>query len=273
MDIVLQRIERVARRKPSPLNDWLTMLTSQSYALVGRRVGRDLDAKWTAKVLPFCRRALMGRYPLDRNSQKEVTLEDFARFFGPGGLMAQFFEQHLSQFVDTSRRPWRVRGTGGVNLKVSRSALRSFQQAEVIRETFFAGGGNQPSVRFWLKPIRMDAAISSFVLDIEGQGVSYRHGPPRNKSLQWPGPEGIQQVRIQLSPPTAGSRSGWTQEGPWAWFRLLDKAEIVPTTSPEVFHINFDLDGRVVTYQLRASSAFNPFRLKELEQFRCPENL
>jgi type VI secretion system protein ImpL len=215
----------------------------------------------------------MGRYPLDRGSQREVTVEDFSRFFAPDGLMDQFFQQHLAQYVDTSTRAWRVRETGGVTLQVSPAALRAFQQAAVIRDTFFSDGGSRPSVRFWLRPVSMDASISSFVLDIEGQRVSYRHGPVRGKTLQWPGPEGLQQVRIQVSPPSPGNRSGWTKTGPWAWFRLLDEAEMAPSTSPEMFQIDFDLGGRSVVYQLRASSAFNPFQLKELEQFRCPENL
>ena len=86
-------------------------------------------------------------------------------------------------------------------------------------------------------------------------------------------PDSAQEVRIQLSLRSEGGRSSWTEEGPWAWFRMLDKAQVAPGKTPEKFQISFDLDDRLVIYELRASSAFNPFRLKELEQFQCPARL
>ena len=54
---------------------------------------------------------------------------------------------------------------------------------------------------------------------------------------------------------------------------MLDSAQVSPGKTPEKFKITFDLDGRLAIYELRARSALNPFRLKELEQFQCPARL
>jgi type VI secretion system protein ImpL len=81
-------------------------------------------------------------------------------------------------------------------------------------------------------------------------------------------------VSIRLSPPSASGPSALREDGPWAWFKILDKATIAPDEKdPETFNVTFDVGGRRALYKLRASSALSDFRLEELKQFRCPERL
>lgn len=270
---VIERLEREARRKPPPLSRWLLRLANQSQAVIGISVRGDLNRTWSASVLPFCRRAIEGRYPIVRDSTQEITLEDFGRFFGPGGIMEEFFQEHLTAFVDTSRREWTVRASQDASPRVSTAGLRAFQRASVIRNAFFSAGGQQPAVRFQLQPIGMDAKIRHFSLDVEGQQLTYAHGPVRPTALRWPNPDGPRQVRIQISPPAADGRSTVAESGPWAWFKILDRSSVVPTSSPEQFQVTFEVGGHKARYELRASSAFNPFGLKELDRFSCPDRL
>ncbi|MNN70365.1 hypothetical protein D3C81_1862110 [compost metagenome] len=62
-------------------------------------------------------------------------------------------------------------------------------------------------------------------------------------------------------------------EGPWAWFRLLDQADLVAGSSPERFNLRLRVDGASVSYELRAGSAFNPFRSRVVSGFSLPEHL
>ncbi|WP_367189855.1 type VI secretion IcmF C-terminal domain-containing protein [Limnobacter sp. CACIAM 66H1] len=64
-----------------------------------------------------------------------------------------------------------------------------------------------------------------------------------------------------------------TYNGPWALFRLFDAAQIQNTERPEKFRATFNLDGKQFEFEVLANSAFNPLRLTELKQFRCPGNL
>jgi len=91
--------------------------------------------------------------------------------------------------------------------------------------------------------------------------------------VQWPGPRGSSQVRVQLSPPSNIGTSGSVHDGPWALFRLFDRVKIVPTNAPERFRAIFDLDGRKAVFEVTASSVRNPFRLRELGEFACPSGL
>ena len=76
-----------------------------------------------------------------------------------------------------------------------------------------------------------------------------------------------------MNPPVPNGGSMLRERGPWAWFRVLDQANISPSTQPEHFTVEFRIDDRSATYELIARSAYNPFRFEELEQFRCPESL
>ena len=69
---------------------------------------------------------------------------------------------------------------------------------------------------------------------------------------------------------TPALRADLRSDGPWGWFRMLDKGVVEPGAQAERYKLTFDLDGRKAVYQLNASSVINPFRRDALEQFRCP---
>ena len=91
--------------------------------------------------------------------------------------------------------------------------------------------------------------------------------------MDWPGPDQNGEVRLEITPPSTAGSSMLRERGPWAWFRVLDKANITPAAHPEHFGVEFNLGGRSARYELIARSAYNPFRFEELEQFRCPQTL
>jgi type VI secretion system protein ImpL len=91
--------------------------------------------------------------------------------------------------------------------------------------------------------------------------------------LNWPKAGGGGQTRIQISPPAPSGRSAISEDGPWALFKMLDKADIQPTGQPDRFLVTFQIEGRTATFELRASSVYNPFRLQALERFECSERL
>ncbi|AUB81496.1 type VI secretion system membrane subunit TssM [Candidatus Thiodictyon syntrophicum] len=247
----------------------LGTLAQDSATLVAGGARVQLNNLWTATPLPFCREAIQGRYPVEPGSRRDTTLADFGRLFGPGGLLDAFFKDHLAPLVDSSRRPWRWTNA---DLGIPTAVLAQFQRAEVIREAFFAGGGKTPAVEFELTPTSLDRLATQFTLDLGGQVLDYRQGPRKPQTLKWPAPEGLGRARITFTG-IDGKTPGQTEEGPWAWFRLLDRARLQATAQPELFRLVFTLSGFSASFDLRATSVRNPFDLKELRGFSCPERL
>jgi type VI secretion system protein ImpL len=267
------KIKVEAGLMPEPLRSMLITLSAAGASQALGATRENLSQALGAQVGDFCNKAIAGRYPFVKSSPREVTQEDFSRLFSPGGLLDDFFNKNLTPYVDTSTKPWSFRQLGDARMVDSSGALGQFQRAQTIRDVFFRGGGKGAAMRLDFKPIEMDASITQFILDVDGQLVKYSHGPQVPQPVQWPGPRGSTQVRLQISPPSSGGASGKVFEGPWALFRMFDGVQFTPTNQPEKFNVTFNIDGRKAQFEVVTSSVQNPFRLRELEQFQCPSRL
>jgi type VI secretion system protein ImpL len=270
---VINRLKLEAKRLPSPVASMLDTLADNSSNLTVSGIRNHLNRVWNTNILSFCQRSLEGRYPLDRSSSLEVTISDFGRFFGPDGMMDNFFKNYLRDFVDTTGKNWRWNAAGNRALGIPTRTLRQFQRAAVIRDAFFNRGGIEPKINFEIKPLGMDTTITQITLLLNQQRVRYNHGPTRWSPLTWPDDSGINDTKILLAPPAGNKPSGLTEDGPWGWFRTLDQAKITPTNAPEIIHVTFDVGGRKSRFSLRSSGALNPFQLQELADFKCPNRL
>jgi len=268
---VAGKLKSDAMRLPEPARSMVENL-SRSGATQAQAAERGNLSQDLQPVIGFCRRAIAGRYPLAPASERDVLPEDFGQFFGPGGLMDDFFQKRLAALVDTSTHPWRYKPVAD-KPAVTSVALAQFERAARIRDIFFRGGGRGPSIRLDFKPVEMDADITQFILDVDGQLVKYAHGPVVPMAVQWPGPKGSNQVRVQISPPSATDSSGMAVDGPWALFRALDKAQLEAADAPERFFITFTIDKRRARFEVTANSVQHPIRLRELGEFSCPEGL
>ena len=268
---VAGKLKSDAGRLPEPIRSMIENL-SQSGSTQARTAERGNLSQDLRPIAEFCARAIAGRYPLAPNSTRDVLPEDFGQMFAPGGLMDDFFQKRLVTLVDTSTRPWRYKPVGEQS-GVSVAALAQFERAARIRDVFFRSGARVPSMRLDFMPRELDASITQFILDVDGQLVKYAHGPAVPMAVQWPGPKGSNQVRIQISPPSTTGASGMAVDGPWALFRLLEKAQLEPAGAPEKFNVTFNVDNRRARFEVTANSVQHPIRLNELQAFSCPEGL
>jgi type VI secretion system protein ImpL len=269
---VLSKLKREADGKPAPLGAMLQNIDSSGSGLTLGSERARLNSLWTAAGAQFCRQAIAGRYPLVRAAAQEVTPDDFGKFFGPGGLIDDFFQKNLAAYVDMGGGQWRWRTIGEVSLGIPQEVLNEFQRAARLRDMFFGAGGRQPSMRFDLKPVSADATLARVLLEVDGQALTYiPNTPPHATQVQLPSGKGTGQVRFETTPP--GARPDLKTDGPWAWFRMLDKGLLEPTAQGERFKLTFDLDGRKILFDLTASSVINPFKRDALEHFRCLDRL
>jgi type VI secretion system protein ImpL len=268
----LEKVRAESKRVPPPLNQMYEELAVATSAFVGRDVRSTLGVNLNATIGDFCRRSVLGRYPFTRSATRDVTADDFARLFSVGGAMDEFFRNNLQPMVDISGPSWTFKqGIDGSPVGGS-SSLVAFQRAAIIRDVYFRSGGKAPNIRLDIKPMEMDASISQMVLDVDGEILRYQHGPQIPKSVNWPGVRGTGQVRLQISS-LGAENTGLLTEGPWALHRLFDKAQVLPGNAPERFIAVFSIDGKKLKFEVTTSSVLNPFRLKAMEEFECPNNL
>ncbi|MDR6853770.1 type VI secretion system membrane subunit TssM [Variovorax guangxiensis] len=268
---VAGKLKSDAGRLPEPVRSMVENLsqTGATQARVAERGSLSLDLR---PVTEFCKSAIAGRYPFVTSSKRDVLPEDFGQMFGPGGLMDEFFQKRLAALVDTSTRPWRYKPVAEQGA-ITAQAIAQFERAARIKEIFFRAAGRTPAMRLDFRPVEMDAGITQFILDVDGQLVKYAHGPVVPMAVQWPGPKGTNQVRVQVSPPSASGPSGTAVDGPWALFRVLDEGQLEAGDAPEKFFITFQIGARKTRFEVTTNSVQHPIRLRELREFACPEGL
>lgn len=271
---VATSLGQVAERMPEPISAWLQAFERNAFATLSKGNRDRINGAWQDQVVPVCRGALQGRFPVLAGARSEIGLDDFSRLFQPDGLVNQFFSEYLRQYVQTGQSPWRY-NEAGQTLGIPGGTLRQFEKAQEISRSFFAGGGAQPQVRYQVEPVALDAVSQQVVLMIDGRTITYRHGPRRAVAFQWPNAEGPGTARIVFEPQLPSGPATRTWDGDWALFRMLkdENVEILRDQQQDEIVFRVKVGPRDATFRIRASSIINPFTAHGLDAFRCPPSM
>jgi type VI secretion system protein ImpL len=261
-------LKQAAEGLPNPVRQVVTGLAERTDAISVQGVRQELDRAWRSEVLPFCQQAIGGRYPFNEGSSVDASLDDLLSLFGASGTIETFVKGPLAPYVDTTRQPWRdVQSIG-----LSAGALAQLARARLIGKALFPAG--TPKAGFTLTPINLDAGSLTVSLDLDGQSLTYAHGPVRPSGFTWPGPAGTNMVRVSFTPAGGGEPSVIEQEeGPWSLIRLLHSGQFESLGQSDLFDVVLTSGGHSASFQLHAGSVANPFDLRLMEGFRCPEGL
>lgn len=207
----------------------------------------------------MCQRAVPGKYPFVRASAQDAGIQDFVNVFKSGGDLDTFFGSNLAQYVDKSGGVWRLKATGDGAPRVSPGTLRQFQNADAIRAAFLSGGVT-PSVSVDVSVVSGDTEAS---VEYDGSVHKLRVGSGSVR-LTWPAKPG---ARLSI-----GGQLIVSVDGPWALFRLVDKGVVDPSSTGDKMRVSYTTSAQRASLELRSgSAAFNPFRLRELQAFGCPQ--
>jgi len=266
----LRTLKADAAHLPAPLSGMVASIGQGTQSLTTAGVRDQIRADWNSAIASFCQQALEGRYPIKRGADIDVTLDDFVRLFAPGGQLDSFFNNSLKPFVDVSHGTWHWQSGDGGPVGLSDDVLVQFQHAARIRESFFGAGGAQPALHYRITPVTLDAGTSQAVLEINGQSITYAHGPLQSSQVVWPAPNGADQARLALLPVNGAPGGSVSATGPWAWFRLIEQARIEAGAARDGIRIVFRIGEHAVSYDVQAGSVLNPLTLQDLNDFRCP---
>ncbi len=260
-------LQQYARSLPDPLNRWVGQLAEQSSQLVIDLAMSSLNQEWQDQVLAPFNNQLADRYPFNPASEKDVPLSEMEHFFAPGGTLDHFYQVNLKAIVEGGLMESEFSSPARAEL------LKQLERAARIRQIFFSQQGNL-EVQFALEPIELSANKRRSVLNLDGQLLEYAHGRRTKVPLVWPNTmrEGAES-KITLVP-AAQDRSPRSEGfvGPWAMFRLMDKAELTQI-SDAVFDVRFPVDQGAMTYRVYTDGAQNPFTGGLFKQFRLPASL
>ncbi|TIN80343.1 type VI secretion system membrane subunit TssM [Mesorhizobium sp.] len=261
-------VARQAQILPDPVDDWLGGIAGDTSGLTQKAVTSELNAIWRADILPFCQAALNDRYPFSPESAVDVNVRDFARLFGPAGMIDTFINDHLISYVDTASQPWKWRADFGLDA----AALAAFEQARRIRDDLFPGGTG-PVMSFTLQPKDLSPNVTRVTLNLDGQNLVYYNNATRPQPMTWPGKDGTGVISLAFQPIDGSPEVMLNETGSWAWLRLLRSGRFTGTSLSDVYSLRLGTQGMYADFELKAASVENPYNLQMFKKFSCPPQI
>ncbi|MBK4214965.1 type VI secretion system membrane subunit TssM [Paracoccus caeni] len=275
--------EQLAAALPSLLNtltQYNSQLPEQLATMVNKAEGdfragasdasiEEMNRALADRITFTCRESIVTSYPF-ANSDRSLSIDAFARFFGTGGEMDRYFTEYLEPYVERSNDgglKWRE--DMEITSRMSDATLKQFERAEKIRRAFFAGGGEQPSVEISVSQIDAHPTVEMAQLIINGSEVRSVTGSLAS-TVVWPGTG--RSSMIMLTPTLDRVSAVVAENSPWSFMQLLDKAQYRDQRG-ETLRATFVIGGRNITYDFTINAVVNPFSMPELREFQCPQSI
>ncbi len=251
-----------AARQPQPLSRWLSTIAANAGALRTGNARRQVSLAYNAPGGPAqaCA-AAVTRYPFSANGTP-LGLDEFARVFGPAGLLDGFLNTQLKPYVDTSSKPWKPAAAGGAAPLLAAGDVAQFQRAAGLREAFFPPGRAAASFQVEVTPAAMSRPAT---LTLAGTAIE-AGGQPRPTQVTWPPAGGTPEASLTADAPALALK----ESGPWALHRLLARGRLQALPKPGRISAAFGTPPNAVVFEIGTASAGNPFAPGLFTEFRCP---
>lgn len=257
--------------QPPQLQAWLQFIVKNSWLALLDGACNHINKVWHTTVVPAYKKMLEYKYPLFKDSKEDITLNDFSEFFGPHGIIDSFFNQYIRPLANIDQSNWSWKNIHGQPINFQQGSLEIFLRAALIQKMFYTNKTTTPKIYFTLAPMDIMPNTQSFSLHLDGQKIIFTNTNKQIYNLVWPGPNpGLVTIDFVNR---EGKYFSTSQFGPWAWFRIIDKSNLMPGQNTKHFTITFDLNGNAVKYELSTDELINPFIPKIINYFRCPDKL
>lgn len=261
-------LQQLAKTMPQPTSRWLEQLAEYSWRSVLRSAIVSLEVEWNDKVIKQYKGYLEGRYPFVTSSSQEVPLSEFTRFFSPGGILDDFYQNNLKPFVESELSEFSEDSSPLIRADV----IEQLHIAEKIRETFFSSG-NGIGVQFSIEPISISSNKRRSVLNLDGQLIDYSHGLKKQTKIVWPNSMNSNvESKLTLVSTSDNSPRSVSFKGPWAQIRLLMAGKVI-NEKDGFFDIRYEVAGGYAIYRVHIDESDNPFSWDIFRQFKLPETL
>ena len=263
-------LKRISSGLPRPLDSMVAKLADESWYVVKQEAIRHLEVRWYEDVYKPYFTKLASRYPFNTDSKKDVALEDFESFFAPKGTLDSFYNNQLKVFIEENIAVDEYDTEQSI---IRPEVLAQIEQAQRIRQAFFNRKGVL-DVSFSVEPLQLSGNKRRSVLNVDGQYLTYSHGPREGAELIWPNTlrdSAISKVTLVPTKPNLSPRSV-SLKGPWAFFRLLEQGNVLSASKTSVDY-QFSVDGGEMIYRISAESDANPFTERLFKSFKLSKTL
>lgn len=253
---------------PEPVANWTKQLANDDWFLIMNDTKQYINTQWKTMVYDDYMKSIDARYPFDTTQKEEVALHDFNRFFSTHGVFNRFIEQYIKPFLDTSEAQWKPKELNNFMLPISSETLQEIIRANIISNMFFAENADASQIHFSLQKSDLDPLISSLYLAIGTKAFNDTQDNSSYTEFEWPASD--VKLTIKLA---EGQEFNLEEKGPWAWFRILQKAEVQTDNDSAQLQVLLGVGGNSGRYLLKAKNEMNPFTPGVLNGFKLNDRV
>lgn len=213
---------------PIQVKKWYGNIIQGNLGYIAKGAKSYIVNKYKKDVLVFYNERLKNRYPLIKESNSDVKLDDFNEFFRKDGILDSFYKNYVSGFIEIDYQSGKVkpRSVDGNKMNFSKEFVTSLIKAEKIRKAMFRNDG---SLGFSLniKANTLSANLATSELQYDASTVLYEHGPILTKKVYWPNNSSNSSVLFKLSDLTNKVVvEDYIDNNDWSIFKYIDKNSI-----------------------------------------------
>jgi type VI protein secretion system component VasK len=265
---------QLANEQPELIRELLTTIIEQSWQLLADQAAVFLNQQWEQLVYRPYEQTIAQRFPFATESMHDVSLTDFQLFFKQDGVLQNFYQTYLADFIDTSQAQWFIKPLGISHFTLHKRLIAELQRTNIIRQMFFDTSGKKLSVNYHLQPLAFAVNTSSITLTVDNQKLFDYPGSTRKTQFHWPDKStpSIAELVIQTH---GSSTTTINLQGDWSWYRLFQSLPIEATQDTRHFMLSFNTQSGSVAahYQLTSDKVINPFIPDIVTYFKLPKKL
>lgn len=253
-----------AKQLPYPISEWFKESANNAWYLILIEAKQYINRQWNNRVYQYYQAHVSHRFPFGDLERPEMSLDEFEQFFAPGGRLNQFFQTYMQPFLNTDSAEWTPKQVNGLIMPIRATAITELTRANVIRNMFFQYSNSKMNVHFKLQKLVLDPIIAQFGLNIGGTQIIDNQDSNSQTDFNWPSND----VSLDIYA-VDGQHYSFQEEGPWAWFKLLERLNISTNgDDTRQFELLFDLEGNAGKYALITDTPINPFIPGLLKEFK-----
>lgn len=230
------RITAQTLNLPKKAEDLLLDPILQAERLIERKAPDALNARGAE----FCRSAsaVYGRFPFLSRAEREANVAEFGAVFQPGaGLLWKFYQENLQDLLAQDGQ--RYVQKPGVKFVARPDFLRFFNAAAGVSRAFYPNNAARPALNFSIQA-GQSTDVDSFVLQIGNRSLKGSGNGGERQEFVWSGED----VAVTLTVQAKVGAAPISEKGPWAIFRMLDRAHRVSADGSSYEYDLFSTLGR-----------------------------
>ncbi len=263
----ISTLYQLAAQEPAPLNNWLYTIADNSWLIILKNSRQYINTAWQTTVLNKYQ-SLQTYYPFNSNAPIQARMSDFSGFYGKKGTLNTFFQTYLKDFLVSNTKPFTWNRVNGHSLDDANLNISKIEKLSEAIEFYFPTNAESLSIKFTLQPINLTANAASIKLELSGQTLTYRHGPPEAITFIWPH---IDQDQVKFSFNDFDDQSMTKSfDGPWSIFKLFRSCQLQATSQPDHYILTIRSGSYTGTFDLTMENAKEILTLASIENTQLP---